>query len=194
MTMLRREAPELLPTADLAAARHTLESYSPEDPDQHEMRRRTLELIARHPDDAHLRSSLEGHLTASALVVSPDGARVLLTHHKKLDRWLQLGGHCDGDANLPGVALREALEEGGIVDLEIDPRVIDVDIHPIPARGEVPEHLHYDTRFLVRARRNAAPVVSEESNDVRWLGAEEALEQVEDGSLQRLLRWWIGRR
>ena len=191
--MIRPGDPRLRPTADLDVARRLLECHAPPDAEQREARRRMLDLIARHPHDAHRRECLEGHLTASALVVDAAGGRVLLTHHKKLDRWLQLGGHCDGDANLPGVALREAVEEGGIAELRIDPSILDLDIHPIPEHGGVAAHLHYDTRFLIHAPPGAEPVVSEESHDVRWVRVEDALELVEDVSLRRMLEWWLSR-
>ena len=192
--MMRQDDPRLRCNANLGIARDLLQAHVPPNAEQAETRRRMLDLIARHPRTAHRRECLEGHLTASALVVDAGGERVLLTHHKKLGRWLQLGGHCDGDANLPGVALREAVEEGGIADLRIDPAILDLDIHPIPEHGAVPGHLHYDVRFLVRAPPGAEPVVSEESHDVQWVGVEEALELVEDVSLRRMLRDWQARR
>ena len=92
-----------------------------------------------------------GHFTGSAWLVSQDGQRVLLTHHRKLDRWLQLGGHADGDADLARVALREAQEESGLAGLAVEREIFDLDRHRIPARGDEPEHWHYDVRFVVRA-------------------------------------------
>ena len=113
---------------------------------------------------------------------------MLLTHHGKLRRWLQLGGHCDGDADLARVALREATKESGIEGLAIDPVPIDVDIHTIPAHKGEPEHLHLDTRFLVRAPAGAVARASDESIGLRWFRAEE-LDSVEtDESVRRLVR------
>jgi 8-oxo-dGTP pyrophosphatase MutT (NUDIX family) len=133
-----------------------------------------------------LRTRLEGHLTASALVVDHERTCALLTHHKKLGRWLQLGGHCDGDANLVHVALREALEESGIEGLSIEDVPIDVDVHVIPRRGEEPEHLHLDTRFVVFAPEGARAVLSEESNELRWVRPGE-IDRIEtDASVRRL--------
>ena len=134
----------------------------------------------------HQRSRLEGHLTASALVVDPSRGAALLTHHKKLARWLQLGGHCDGDANLARTALREALEESGIEGLRVDPIPFDVDIHTIPARGTEPEHLHLDVRFLVRAPSGAREIVSEESLALRWFTPAELPSIPTDDSVRRL--------
>ena len=183
---LRLGHPALAPCDDLALAARTIEAFAPCDAAQAAFRRRMLELIERHPRDAHRRSVLEGHLTASALVVDADRTRALLTHHRKLRKWLQLGGHCDGDANLAGVALRECVEESGIADLAVLPTPIDLDVHPIPARPGEPEHLHYDTRFVVVAPRGAQFAVSDESHALAWIGPHE-LERLEvDDSVRRL--------
>ena len=149
-----------------------------------------LDFIDRHPRDAHMRSCRGGHLTASALIVDRARGKVLLTHHRKLGKWLQLGGRCVGDANLAGVALREAVEESGIAGLEIVPRLIDVDIHPIPARPGEAEHLHLDSRFLVLAPEGAEARANHESNELRWLDRAAARELASDGSLRRLLALW----
>lgn len=180
---------QLEPQADLDFARVLLERYRPVDRGQLALREAMLAFIERYPWDAHLRSRLEGHLTASALVVDADFERVLLLRHRKLGKWLQPGGHCDGDANLPGVALRECCEETGIEGLEVDPRPIDLDIHPIPARPEAPAHLHFDTRFLVVAPPGAVPRQNHESEDLRFFARHEALEIAGDDSLRRLIRW-----
>src|SRR6478752_6000251 len=94
--------------------------------------------------DVFERAHPPGHFTGSAWLVSADGRRVLLTHHRKLGLWLQLGGHADGDADLARVALREAEEESGLADLVLESGVFDIDRHRIPARGADPEHWHYD--------------------------------------------------
>jgi 8-oxo-dGTP pyrophosphatase MutT (NUDIX family) len=172
----------------LAAARTLLAAWVPPTAEQERTRRRILAFVDAHPEDAHLRSCLEGHLTASALVLDSRGDRALLTFHRKLGKWLQLGGHCDGDADLAAVALREATEESGIEGLEIDPRPIDLDIHPIPARAGEPEHLHLDTRFLVRAPEGAIERASAESIELRWFTREEAADLETDDSVRRLLR------
>jgi 8-oxo-dGTP pyrophosphatase MutT (NUDIX family) len=183
---LAEGASELAPVADLAVARATIERYRPRDADQAAAREFVLRWIDEHPD-ALLRSCLDGHLTSSALVVDATGERALLTLHAKLGRWLQLGGHCDGDANLAGSALREAREESGIAGLAIDPELLDLDCHRIPARPGEPEHWHLDARFLVRAPSGAQPRISDESRALRWFAPAE-LERVEsDGSVRRLM-------
>lgn len=182
---LAADAPELAPSAELARARATLAAYEPRDAHQAEQRAFFLAWIDAHPDALH-RSCLAGHLTASALVLDATGGRALLTLHKKLGRWLQLGGHCDGDGNLAAAALREAREESGIPALEIDPIPVDLDAHRIPARPGEPEHWHLDTRFLVRAPLEAREQLSDESLALRWFALAEADPIPCDDSVRRL--------
>jgi 8-oxo-dGTP pyrophosphatase MutT (NUDIX family) len=151
-------------------------------------RARMLALLDGAPE-CFARSCFPGHFTGSALVVSADGARVLLHHHKFLDRWLQFGGHCDGDADVLRVAVREAEEESGIAGLIVTSRrPFDLDIHAIPAnakRGE-PPHEHYDIRYVLIAPEGAEPAVSDESNALRWFTTEEMLALPLDAGLRRL--------
>ena len=124
-------------------------------------------LIDGHPD-ASLRTCRPGHLTGSALVVDSAGANTLLMLHAKFGRWLQPGGHADGDANLAAVALREATEETGIENLRIWPQPLHLDIHEVDPPGE-DAHLHYDVRFLVQAPADAQPQGNHESRGLRWV-------------------------
>jgi 8-oxo-dGTP pyrophosphatase MutT (NUDIX family) len=147
--------------------------------------------VARHerPFD---RAISEGHLTGSAITVSADGGRVLLLHHRKLDRWLQPGGHGDpGETTGEEVALREALEESGIAGLALHPtapRPLDVDVHDIPARGSEPAHQHLDLRYLVVAPAGAAvaPALAE-LHEIRWVAWDEAGALGPDAGLRRAL-------
>ncbi len=178
--------PGLAPTSDLALARATLAGFQPYDAEQAFARERMLAFVDAHPADAHRRELSAGHLTASALVVDAEGERALHTHHRKLGRWLQLGGHCDGDANLAAVALREAIEESGLCDLRVLPEPIDLDIHSIPARLGEAEHLHLDTRFLVLAPAGARASSGAESHALGWFSPSD-LEHLEtDISVRRL--------
>ena len=133
-----------------------------------------LELVDRFESfisdnlDCFDRSNLEGHVTGSAWLVSPDGRQALLTHHKKLGRWLQLGGHSDGEPDTLLVSQREAEEESGLKVQPLEESIFDIDIHEIPARADEPTHLHFDVRFLFRAR-DLKFVVSSESHDLRWV-------------------------
>lgn len=182
---LAEGAPELAPVADLAHARARIARHAPRAEAQLRARAFVLAWIDAHPD-ALSRTCLDGHLTASALVVDAAGERALLTLHAKLGRWLQLGGHLDGDANLPGSALREAREESGIAGLTIDPEILDLDNHRIPARAGEPEHWHLDARFLVRAPAGAVPTLSAESKALRWFAPAELGEIETDDSVRRL--------
>jgi 8-oxo-dGTP pyrophosphatase MutT (NUDIX family) len=137
-------------------------------PEQERLRDDVLAFLDRHPD-ALRRSCVAGHLTGSAAVVDPGSGRFLLLHHRKLGRWLQPGGHADGDGDLAAVALREAGEETGLDPLVVVTPAIDLDVHPIPARPGEAEHLHLDLRFLVLAGAGAEPVANDESHAVRWV-------------------------
>lgn len=138
------------------------------------------------------RTHAPGHFTASAWLVSADGERVLLTHHRKLGRWLQLGGHADGERELAQVALREAEEESGLRDLRVEGSIFDLDRHLIPARGEEPAHWHYDVRFVVRATASEIPVVSGESLALAWRSIDElARDPHTDVSLRRMANKWL---
>jgi 8-oxo-dGTP pyrophosphatase MutT (NUDIX family) len=145
--------------------------------------------------DCFERSLREGHVTGSAWIVNADGSEVLLTHHRKLGRWLQLGGHADGDPDLPAVALKEAREESGLADFEsIGDGIFDLDIHPIPARGDEPEHLHYDVRYLLRASGATDYTVSDESHDLRWVPLAGVAALSDEESMRRMVAKWSARR
>lgn len=135
------------------------------------------------------RSLQIGHVTGSAWIVDRSRAYTLLTHHGKLDKWLQLGGHADGESNVLNVALREALEESGLTSVRpITDEIFDVDIHPIPARGDEPEHFHYDIRFLLEADRGEPLQISSESKDLQWIAIERVSELTQEESVLRMVR------
>ncbi len=137
-----------------------------------DLRRRMLDFCRDH-DDALDRTCAEGHLTGSAAVVDLSRRATLLVHHVKLDRWLQPGGHADGEGDLAEVALREATEETGIEGLEVVTPAISVDIHEIPTRGPEVRHLHLDVRFLVIAPDGAeATPHPTETNGAEWFTVE----------------------
>jgi 8-oxo-dGTP pyrophosphatase MutT (NUDIX family) len=144
--------------------------------------------------DPFTRDRLEGHFTASCWLIDRAGKRVLLTHHRKLERWLQLGGHADGDRDLARVALREAEEESGLQELDVEREIFDLDRHWIPARGDVLGHWHYDVRYVVRAGANEEYIVSEESHDLAWREiAEIAEDAAADESMRRMAAKWLSR-
>ena len=153
-----------------------------------------FEALLADPGPVYERRRLAGHFTGSAWLVSADGERVLLTHHRKLGRWLQLGGHADGDEDLARVALREAEEESGLADLVVQGGIFDLDRHAIPARGHEPEHWHYDVRFVVRATGSEAFAVGEESLDLAWVPIKDiAADPSADESLRRMAGKWLAR-
>lgn len=144
--------------------------------------------ISAHPD-CLLRTCVTGHLTGSAWVISPDRSRVLLTHHLKLDKWLQLGGHADGDPDLRAVAEREAREESGLTHIRLlSERLFDVDKHWIPARGQEPGHWHFDLRFAFEADPADPLVVSSESQSLAWVKLEDVAALNPEPSMTRMVR------
>ena len=139
--------------------------------------------------DCFLRSCAPGHLTGSAWIVSPDRARTLLTHHHKLDKWLQLGGHADGEADLLAVALREACEESGLTRLHAVGSVpFDVDRHWIPAHKDEPGHYHHDVRFMIEADPDEPLMISNESKDLAWIEVDRVTALNPEESMARMVR------
>lgn len=179
--MYRSEFRTLLASLDLSKS-----------PEEAPLRKKMLQLADARPDCFH-RTCFPAHFTGSALVLSADGQRTLLHHHRKLDRWMQFGGHADGDEDILRVARREALEESGIEGLSvISPVPFDLDIHEIPARpaqGE-PVHYHYDVRFLLAAPQGAQFAISDESLALRWFTPAEMLALPLSSGLRRLARKW----
>lgn len=142
------------------------------------------------------RTLTAGHITASCWIVDEGHGYALLTHHRKLDRWLQLGGHIEDDRDILSAALREAREESGLVDIQpVDAAIFDVDAHRIPARKQEPEHFHYDIRFLFQARRGDQLTISDESHDLRWFSIAELQAFPRDASIDRMVtKMTAGRR
>ncbi|MEV7995935.1 NUDIX hydrolase [Streptomyces sp. NPDC086077] len=155
-----------------------LKSYE----DQEELRQTYLDHLAAHPDGMW-KACADGHITASALVIDPEHGRVLLTLHRKLRMWLQMGGHCEPeDASLAAAALREGTEESGIPGLSLLPGgPVRLDRHLTPCAW------HLDVQYAALAPAGAVAAISDESLDLRWFGYDE-LAEVADESVVRLVR------
>lgn len=180
---------------DIAGRDHLLENalrdYRGRWPDEAACVDGFLDLLAEG-GDPFVRQRLAGHFTASAWLVDRPGARILLTHHRKLGMWLQLGGHADGDRDLARTALREAQEESGLPGLQVVPGIFDVDRHLIPEHGDVPAHWHYDVRYVVRAGEDEDFVVSDESHALAWRDIASLAEDGHvDASVRRMARKWL---
>jgi 8-oxo-dGTP pyrophosphatase MutT (NUDIX family) len=174
-----------------------LDGYARHHPRERDVVARIRTLVESHPD-CFLRTCLPGHVTASAWILSADLRWFLLTHHAKLDRWLQLGGHADGDPDVRRVAEREAREESGMARFtRVSDLPLDVDVHEIPARGAEPAHEHHDVRFLLIAAAGQELRVSSESHALRWFPRGAARELAADDSVLRMVRKveaWLGSR
>jgi len=148
---------------------------------QEELRQAYLDHLAAHPDGMW-KACGDGHVTASALVIDPERGRVLLTLHKKMRMWLQMGGHCEpADESVRAAALREATEESGIGGLALLPGgPVRLDRHPTPCAW------HYDVQYAALAPAGAVEAISDESLDLRWFAYAEVA-GVADESVVRLL-------
>ncbi len=167
-----------------------LRSYRGVDEVEEAHRQTILRQVEATPDWWH-RDTLPGHVTASAYLVSPDLSQLLLHHHRKLDRWLQLGGHDEGERHPAKAVIREVAEESGLVAFDFygQPVIFDLDVHPIPAHGDQPVHDHLDVRYLMVAdpdeplRRDEA-----ESKALRWFPLAEAWPLLDEAGSRRALR------
>lgn len=184
------------PTSDIAAADergpvlNLLRAHAARDWEAHEreMTAATLRFVASEPACLWRRCA-PGHLTGSAWIVSPDRTRALLTHHRKLEKWLQLGGHADGEGDLLAVALKEAQEESGLGRIRaVDTAIFDLDRHWIPERKGEPAHWHYDLRFMIEADPAEPLTISSESKDLAWVAVDEVTALNPEESMARMVR------
>lgn len=150
--------------------------------------------FVRIEPDCFERSLEIGHLTASCWLVNERKDSVLLTHHRKLGIWIQLGGHADGDGNLLGVAIKEAEEESGIQGIKaLDEQIFDIDVHLIPERKGEPMHEHFDVRFLLIAPTVDDFEISRESLDLKWVPISEIEKFTHEASVLRMREKWLMR-
>ncbi len=166
-----------------------LKSYSSKYPEELHTTKAFINFVQSNPD-CFLRSLVTGHVTGSAWIVDRNFSSCLLIHHRKLDRWLQPGGHADGCTDIRSVSRKEAEEETGLSSLKmVNQSIFDIDIHTIPARKSEPEHLHYDVRFLFTADVNEPMTESPEIKNIAWKAFSETEELIEaNDSILRMIR------
>jgi 8-oxo-dGTP pyrophosphatase MutT (NUDIX family) len=178
-----------------------LDRYRDRHPDEFETIDRIRRLLRDYEHCFH-RDCFPGHITSSAWIVSRESGAVLLTHHRKLERWLQLGGHTDGEPDVLSSAVREAEEESGLRIFQAIPRtgpceILDVDVHDIPARGSEPLHQHHDIRFLLEVSEAQTIRHQEaESKQVSWFSEAQTETRLDEESLLRMARKasdWLSR-
>lgn len=153
-----------------------------------------LSFVAQHKNFTD-RNNTIGHVTASAWLLNHAGDKALLTHHKKLDKWLQLGGHVDEGETIIEAALREAIEESGIKNIAaVSSKIFDIDVHPFPEKDNFPEHLHFDVRFMCQVSdpSDEALSISDESNELKWFSRHDAQALDLDPSVTRMFQKWPG--
>jgi 8-oxo-dGTP pyrophosphatase MutT (NUDIX family) len=197
---LRRSVSKLAPqdtSGRVDVLRQQLQQHTPACDEETVYRARMLELLGSTGDPLSRNHFEPGHFTASGFVLSPDGKSVLLILHKKLERWLQPGGHVDPeDSDLFTAACREIREEVGIEGVSLEqPGVFDVDIHPIPARKAEPDHEHFDVRFLMRAQTTEI-TRNDETHDAKWTPVDALAQRmtgVDEARVIRKLAKWAAR-
>jgi 8-oxo-dGTP pyrophosphatase MutT (NUDIX family) len=165
-----------------------LEQYHTNDVHEAVMLQQILNFVKTHPLCLE-RSLSVGHITTSAWITDSSRNHVLMLHHGKLDKWLQLGGHADGESDLQKSAMKEATEESGLTCINlVQEGIFDVDIHLIPARKQEPAHYHYDVRFLMEADKAEPLRINHESKDLRWVPVDEVLSLNSEESITRMVR------
>lgn len=140
-------------------------------------------------NDSYLgKENLKGHITASTWIINSDANKCFLTHHKKLNLWLQLGGHTELNERTYESAYREGIEESGFSNLKkLSDRIYDVDVHLIPKNNNIPAHYHYDIRYLFMADPNDQGLVSHESHDIKWVDIDDIELYSKDASIGRMV-------
>lgn len=172
------------------AIKRKLLSYKPFDTQEELYKQQILSFINQYLD-CFERTQQAGHITGSAWLINKTGDKALLMHHAKLGLWVQPGGHCDGDPDVLGVALREAQEESGIFAIEpVFQDIFDLDVHRIPASKKESEHYHYDIRFLLRVTTDDSYIKNDESHELRWISKNKSDLPTNERSVVRMFEKW----
>ena len=167
-----------------------IHAYNPQDYDEQGYKQTITAFIQNNPN-CFERSLDSGHITASSWLLNIKHTNALLLHHKKLNRWFQLGGHCDGNPDVLAVAIKEAQEESGIISIApISSAIFDIDVHLIPANSKEKEHYHYDIRFLLQVTGHEKVIQNEESNELRWISKDKSSLPTTERSVTRMFEKW----
>ena len=167
-----------------------LANYNPPSPEEIKHKDDIIDFVKRN-EQCFERDLQHGHITASAWLLNKTGDKALLTHHKKLNKWIQLGGHCDGDPNVLNVAIREVQEESDIKNIKpIHDQIFDIGVHFFQGSINEEKHYHYDIRFLLQAQGDEEIKISSESNDLKWIGKNRDGLLNNETSIVRMFKKW----
>ncbi len=173
--------------------KNALGAYHPVSLEEQDFKQKMLHLLDRHGESCFHRTLSLAHFTASAWVVDRKAEKALLTHHKKLNKWLQVGGHADGDQHLLRVAAKELREESGLTNFQCNHhQIFDIDIHTIPAQKNEATHEHFDVRFLFEADANENLAPNHESIAMKWVDWADIEKTLENASIQRMNKKVLG--
>jgi len=173
--------------------RKLLEKHTPEHAEEIGFKHQILSFVEANAD-CFERSLASGHITASAWLLNATGDKALLMHHRKLDRWFQLGGHCDGDPDVLRAAVKEAQEESGIHHIEpVDGEIFDLDVHAIPENTKEKGHFHYDIRFLLQVKSDEIAQCNSEAKELRWISKNPETLPTTERSVLRMFEKWAPR-
>ena len=152
-----------------------VKQYAPESLEENQSRRKILSFL-NDGNNQFCRSNLDGHMVGSGVLIHRPTQRILMNHHKILDKWLCFGGHADGEKNMIEVAQREVIEESGIHNIrQTSTNIFDIDVHNIPnnPKKKEPEHIHYDVCYLFETKDENFHI-SNESVDLKWCNLQDA--------------------
>jgi len=168
-----------------------LEYYNPAAKEETSFKQEILAFINKY-ENCFERTLEIGHVTASAWLLNQDKTKALLMHHTKLDKWFQLGGHCDGNPDTLEVAIKEAEEESGIQNISaVNNQIFDIDVHLIPENKREKEHYHYDIRFLLYVNGDDQLVQNSESKELRWISKNINELPTDNSSVIRMFNKWL---
>lgn len=166
-----------------------LKCYQPKNNQEVNYKMKMHDLLQNKGELAFTRESLDAHFTASAWLIDKESKKVLLLHHSKLNKWLQPGGHADGEVDLEKVARKEAFEETNLAEITLlVPGIFDIDIHLIPEYRNIKAHFHYDVRYAFLVKNADLTQINNESKAYKWLQLNEIKKLTDNTSILRMVR------